>query len=1239
MWVKPEEVLLANALWVTERANPFFVLQRRKGYGGGGLTGLLVGTLDTVLDSKTPPYRILHQTPGSEVSYSVSIANNKVEIHKDWEWIEQNLMETLGAFENEEDATEFVKCKIESMFTHENEEREVDEEVENYKTSTRKFMKLFNMPREEKLVNQYSCSLWKNNIPRQGWMYLSVNHLCFYSFLMGKEAKVIIRWTDITKLVKGNNMLFPESIKMSTREGEFVFSMLLHSSETFRLMEQLANMAMKQLMQEGGFEEDKTIVDRTKKRTPKRMSSIKRDLDARARSDAFRSAFCLPLEEKLDGDTECLLWTPYNKQHIWGRLYLSSSYICFASRVRDLLTVVIPLREVVLVEKVDNAASGELGTDSLVVTTKGKHNFIFSQLPVREFILQKLSDFLSRVEDPSDKSLSRQNSSVDSANNSPDEIQFQPALVSVFHRRNSDELSAKETVKEHLWNVHFSEFGRGVCMYRTHKTQELILQGLPEKFRGEIWMLFSGAINEMATNKGYYRNMVEQSLGKYTLASDEIERDLHRSLPEHPAFQSDLGIGALRRVLTAYAWRNPTIGYCQAMNIVTSVLLLYVSEEEAFWLLTSICERLLPDYYNTKVVGALIDQQVFEDLINENLPALHQKLEVLGLLTMISLSWFLTIFLSVMPFNCAVSILDCFFYDGARVIFQVALTILDNKQAELLDAKEEGEAMTILSSYLENVTNKDSTMPHIVHTNTMCSGLSEKKEPSVDVAELIDDSYRKYGHISNQDIDKLRLKYRLHVVQHIEDSTKRNVLRSVQTHTLFKGKELEDLFRLFKEEYLTSCYWRTSQQPADMGDKFDPSRPYYEMYKVDFEQFKTMYLSLSPWASGSRAGHLALRTFKFLDDNKDNMVNFKEFVYVLGVICKGDITQKIKLLYLLHQLSPHELEDMPASSPVSPSKPENPESAVEAADYFDSDTSSVDVLQDEISLPGDPVLDEEEESEVKEESRQDTSTEDKTQIAATAESNQDVNKADILGAEGGGSQIVGSGPCGDEGLDVVQKSAEEVTIEKETELHEKLKKMYAKKKELNRSDSKAEFKDVPRMSQAQFIDLWRTLYDMFTENKQEQELYHSIASVGTLLLEMGEVGKKFYLQKSVSESSTGENSSPGMDSLTEEVDQLKVEPTKSLSDLDESKMKEETSSSPTEKPQPDEGSSSVSRNSYSKPDSDWSISFEQLVASLLTEQPLVTYFENHEDVSEAVSKMRNRRLITRQSGHFPEKKK
>uniref|UniRef100_A0ACB8E8I0 Uncharacterized protein n=1 Tax=Sphaerodactylus townsendi TaxID=933632 RepID=A0ACB8E8I0_9SAUR len=47
MWVNPEEVLLANALWITERANPYFILQRRKGHGGDGGSGGLAASLPT----------------------------------------------------------------------------------------------------------------------------------------------------------------------------------------------------------------------------------------------------------------------------------------------------------------------------------------------------------------------------------------------------------------------------------------------------------------------------------------------------------------------------------------------------------------------------------------------------------------------------------------------------------------------------------------------------------------------------------------------------------------------------------------------------------------------------------------------------------------------------------------------------------------------------------------------------------------------------------------------------------------------------------------------------------------------------------------------------------------------------------------------------------------------------------------------------------------------------------------
>jgi hypothetical protein len=88
--------------------------------------------------------------------------------------------------------------------------------------------------------------------------------------------------------------------------------------------------------------------------------------------------------------------------------------------------------------------------------------------------------------------------------------------------------------------------------------------------------LTSGALFVRLRDPKLYTKTLSMHSGKDSLAIEEIEKDLNRSLPEYPGFQSEEGIGRLRRVLTAYSWVNAEVGYCQAMNIVVAALLMYV---------------------------------------------------------------------------------------------------------------------------------------------------------------------------------------------------------------------------------------------------------------------------------------------------------------------------------------------------------------------------------------------------------------------------------------------------------------------------------------------------------------------------------------------------------------------------------------------------------------------------------------------------------------------------------------
>ncbi|XP_028705844.1 TBC1 domain family member 9B isoform X4 [Macaca mulatta] len=1223
MWLSPEEVLVANALWVTERANPFFVLQRRRGHGkGGGLTGLLVGTLDVVLDSsaRVAPYRILHQTQDSQVYWTVACGSSRKEITKHWEWLENNLLQTLSIFDSEEDITTFVKGKIHGIIAEENKnlQPQGDEDPGKFKEAELKMRKQFGMPEGEKLVNYYSCSYWKGRVPRQGWLYLTVNHLCFYSFLLGKEVSLVVQWVDITRLEKNATLLFPESIRVDTRDQELFFSMFLNIGETFKLMEQLANLAMRQLLDSEGFLEDKVLPRPV--RPHRNISALKRDLDARAKNECYRATFRLPRDERLDGHTSCTLWTPFNKLHIPGQMFISNNYICFASKEEDACHLIIPLREVTIVEKAD---SSSVLPSPLSISTKSKMTFLFANLKDRDFLVQRISDFLQKTPSKQPGSIvgSRKASVVDTNTESPapQEVPEQPAspasplssrqsfcaqevptasqgLLKLFQKNSPMEdlgaKGAKEKMKEESWHIHFFEYGRGVCMYRTAKTRALVLKGIPESLRGELWLLFSGAWNEMVTHPGYYAELVEKSTGKYSLATEEIERDLHRSMPEHPAFQNELGIAALRRVLTAYAFRNPTIGYCQAMNIVTSVLLLYGSEEEAFWLLVALCERMLPDYYNTRVVGALVDQGIFEELTRDFLPQLSEKMQDLGVISSISLSWFLTLFLSVMPFESAVVIVDCFFYEGIKVILQVALAVLDANMEQLLGCSDEGEAMTMLGRYLDNVVNKQSVSPPIPHLHALLTS-GDDPPAEVDIFELLKVSYEKFSSLRAEDIEQMRFKQRLKVIQSLEDTAKRSVVRAIPVDIGFSIEELEDLYMVFKAKHLASQYWGSSHTVAG---RRDPSLPYLEQYRIDASQFRELFASLTPWACGSHTPVLAGRMFRLLDKNKDSLINFKEFVMGMSGMYHGDLTEKLKVLYKLHL--------PPALSP------EEAESALEAAHYFTEDSSS------EEALP-------QEEQE------------------------------------------------GSSGEDVQEKRGEEKGTSSPDYRH--YLRMWAKEKEAQ----KETIKDLPKMNQEQFIELCKTLYNMFSEDPMEQDLYHAIATVASLLLRIGEVGKKFSARtgRKPRDCATEEDEPPApgphQDAARELQPPAAGDPqAKAGGDTHLGKAPQESQvvveggsgegqGSPSQLLSDDETKDDMSMSSYSvvstgslqcedltddtvlvggeacsptariggTVDTDWCISFEQILASILTESVLVNFFEKRVDIG---LKIKDQKKVERQ---------
>ena len=137
--------------------------------------------------------------------------------------------------------------------------------------------------------------------------------------------------------------------------------------------------------------------------------------------------------------------------------------------------------------------------------------------------------------------------------------------------------------------------------HHTPELMKMIRKGIPFELRGELWYQFSGAKEKKEASKFAYKDLIT----KTSSYSSDIGKDLRRTFPYHPAFQSDESLQRLERVLVAYANRNPSIGYCQSMNFVTALLLLFMPEEDAFWVLVTIVEDRLQDYFSEVINSSI----------------------------------------------------------------------------------------------------------------------------------------------------------------------------------------------------------------------------------------------------------------------------------------------------------------------------------------------------------------------------------------------------------------------------------------------------------------------------------------------------------------------------------------------------------------------------------------------------------------------------------------------------------
>ncbi|CAB3410123.1 unnamed protein product [Caenorhabditis bovis] len=224
---------------------------------------------------------------------------------------------------------------------------------------------------------------------------------------------------------------------------------------------------------------------------------------------------------------------------------------------------------------------------------------------------------------------------------------------------------------------------------RPEAVSQLVLNGIPDSLRGQVWQLLSKASECQELIDTYH-----QLLTKECPSEQVIMRDIHRTFPAHEHFKQSGGDGqeSLYKISKAYSLYDEEVSYCQGLSFLAASLLLHMPEEQAFCTLVKIMfDYGLRDLFKLGFDNLHLRFYQLTCLQKEYLSELHCHLEQIGIEThMYASQWFLTLFTAKFPLQMVFFILDLFLCEGMNTIFHISLALLQDAMTDLLQLDFEG---------------------------------------------------------------------------------------------------------------------------------------------------------------------------------------------------------------------------------------------------------------------------------------------------------------------------------------------------------------------------------------------------------------------------------------------------------------------------------------------------------------------------------------------------------------------